>query len=107
MPTNLPFWARSLVIAGAVVNKISYGSEIRQLDDTQERNLKNAVTGAVWRCLIYSDHKRAYTGHFAICAFQSLVKILSSPSKQCCTWRSSTQELFPEKESPNTKNRTW
>ena len=45
---NLPFWARSLVIAGAVVNKISYGSEIGQLDDTQERNLKNAVTGAVW-----------------------------------------------------------
>ena len=46
--SNLPFWARCLVIAGAVISKINYGSEIRQLEDSQERNVKNSITGAVW-----------------------------------------------------------
>ena len=46
--SNLPFWARTLVIGGAIISKICYGSEIRQLSDIQERNIKNMITGAVW-----------------------------------------------------------
>ncbi len=42
------FWARPFVIAGAIIIKVNYGSEIRHLDDTQEQNLKNSISGSVW-----------------------------------------------------------
>ena len=46
--SHLPFWARSLVIAGSIVSKLTHGCEIRQLDDSQERRLKNSITPTLW-----------------------------------------------------------
>ena len=47
--SGLPFWARSSVIAASTVSKLLHGSEIRQLDDFQERSLKNSITSTLWR----------------------------------------------------------
>ena len=45
---NLPFWARALVIGGSIISKISYGSELRQLTEAQERGIRNTITATLW-----------------------------------------------------------
>ena len=46
--SGLPFWGRALVAGGALVNKVAYASEVRQLTGEQERKIKNNVLAAVW-----------------------------------------------------------
>ena len=65
---GFPFWARSLVIAGSTVSNLLHGSEIRQLDDFQERSLENSITSTLWgsRSIKHSPavlHTILTTGH--------------------------------------------
>ena len=61
--SGLPFWTRSLVIAGSTVCKLLHGSDIRQLDDFQERSLKNSITSTLWGS---RSIKRAPAGLYTI-----------------------------------------
>lgn len=44
---GLDFWTRSLVIGGALISKINYAADCRQLNSTQERGIRATLTATL------------------------------------------------------------